>query len=646
MDDLHLTESLGNIPDNLIGKTCPSLKIDEKDADDAFSLGLSEMFASRADKNLHLVANDERLVGIYDTGLEAQREKRVSDAHKMAKLQATIGKNTMEIFQSLKKELTDDEIRSLPGIRDLLNAPCVWAKIVDDPTAFDNCDQAKSNLRDLDRNRKSLYVLSNTQCSGCRENEHGCCRKLGKKLIKGLDFTPEMFGEISEALRMEGLITAGESVISTDGIKKAFSPKKDSSVRIYNAPKREKTVTISADEAMTQLHSFSVKKAEEKNQNQRDSTNSDSKLIAQKLLPLIYKDANQIEIQHVEATLFSPEKKKLFHEVYKILNEDPLIKSGLALPPIIFDSCKQAKSFMDDNGIKAGYIKTIPQCDDCKNNIEGCCHILGGALLTKNARVTEHDRFAAIDNACANAGAARKFKEIEKSKYLAGLRRALKETGCKTASSNEAKSNSPIQSTAQFSENNEALALAVAQLSSGIPISSVRTMLQARMSKSAADRSIEEILYSLPYIRAEMLDDCMCASHQFKDGAVIIKAEQCSLCQYATVMECLKTKLAFGTGELPKIADAEQTREGREILDIFRDPDRIIDAEPYSQITGIQIELNPDSGNDYDIGRPVRTEIPDMSVPEMIVDVDPKTSSQQRLDIEELGGGWNIEGCF
>ena len=216
-DDLHLAESLGNIPDNLIGKTSPRLKIDEANADDAFSIGLSEMFATRKERNLHLLSNDERLVGIYDTGLVAQREKQISDALKMAKLQATNGKNAIEIFQFLKKDLTDDEIRSLPGIRDILNVPCIWAKIVDDPSAFDSCDEAKSMLRDLDKNRKSLYILSNTQCSGCRENEHGRCRKLGKKLIQGLDFTPEMFGEISEALRMTGLITAGESVISLMG---------------------------------------------------------------------------------------------------------------------------------------------------------------------------------------------------------------------------------------------------------------------------------------------------------------------------------------------------------------------------------------------------------------------------------------------
>jgi hypothetical protein len=173
-------------------------------------------------------------------------------------------------------------------------------------------------------------------------------------------------------------------------------------------------------------------------------------------------------------------------------------------------------------------------------------------------------------------------------------------------------------------------------------------MLQTKMHKSAADSSIEEILYSLPYIRAEMLDDCMCSSHQFKDGAVIIKAEQCSLCQYATAMECLKTKLPFGTGELPRIGEAEQTREGREILDMFHDPDKSIDAEPYSQITGIQIEMNPDSGNDYEFGRPVRTELPDMSVPEMIVEVDPRISAEQGLDIEDLGSsdGWDIGGCL
>jgi hypothetical protein len=183
---------------------------------------------------------------------------------------------------------------------------------------------------------------------------------------------------------------------------------------------------------------------------------------------------------------------------------------------------------------------------------------------------------------------------------------------------------------------------------SGIPISSVRAMLQTRMSKSAADSSIEEILYSLPSVRAEMLDDCMCASHQFKDGAVLVKAGRCTLCQYETEMECLKTKLPFGTGELPRIAEAEQTPEGREILDMFNDPDRVIDAEPYAKITGIQIEMNPDSGNEYDLGRPVRAELPDMSVPDLIIDVNPRTSAEQGLDIEDLGrgDGWNIVDCL
>ena len=649
-DDLGLGGGLGDIPDNLVGSTNCDLRINEADADEELSLGLSEMFATRVEKNLHLLPNNERLAGIYDTGLEAQREKRVSDTLKMAKLQATNGKNAMEIFQSLKKELTDDQIRSLPGIQDILNAPCIWAKIVDDPTAFDNCDQAKSKLRDLDKNRKSLYVLSNTQCSGCRENEHGRCRKLGKKLIKGLDFTPEMFGEISEALRMKGLITACESVVSIDGIKEALSPKKNSSVQIFNAPKREKTATIPADEAMAQLHSFSVKKAaEEKIQNQQDDID-DAKMTAQKLLALTYKNANKIEMKQIEATLFSPEKKKAFHDLYKIINEDPLLKSRLAFPRIIFDSCKQAKSFMDDNNIKVGYIKAIAQCDGCNNKIEGQCNLLGGTVLTKNARVAEHDRFAAIDNACGNAGEAKKCKKIEKSKYLAGLREAQKEIDCKatkTASSNETKSNSLDQLSAQFSENNDALATAINQLSSGIPISSVRAMLQTSMSKSAADSSIEEILYSLPYIRAEMLDDCTCASHQFKDGAVLVKAGRCTLCQYASDIGCSKTKLEFGTGGLPRIAEAEQTPEAQEIIDTFHDPDREIDAEPYAKITGIQIEMNPDSGNEYDLGSLVSTDLPDMSVPDMTIDVNPRTSAEHGLDIDLGGGeGWDIEGCL
>jgi hypothetical protein len=262
-DDLGLGGGLGDIPDHLVGNTNCDLRIDEVNADETLSLGLSEMFAAQMESNLRLIPNNERLAGIYDTGREAQREKQINDALKMAKLKATIGKSASEIFQTLKNDLTNDEIRSLPGIRDLLNAPCIWAKIVDDPTAFDNCDQAKSQFRDLNKNRKSLYVLSNTQCSGCRENEHGRCRKLGKKLIKGLDFTPEMFGKISETLRVDGLITADESVIPTDGIKNAFSAKKTSSVRFsmpQNGKKRQRCLPMRPLPSFTLFQSKKLKR--------------------------------------------------------------------------------------------------------------------------------------------------------------------------------------------------------------------------------------------------------------------------------------------------------------------------------------------------------------------------------------------------
>ncbi|MGB7568095.1 MAG: hypothetical protein WBM07_09555, partial [Chitinivibrionales bacterium] len=561
-DDLGLGGGLGDIPDNLVGSTNCNLRVDEANADEALSIELSEMFSTQVDSNLHLVPNDERLAGIYDTGLEALREKRVSDAHKMAKLQATIGKNTMEIFQFLKKELTDDEIRSLPGIRDLLHAPCIWAKIVDDPTAFDNCDQAKSKLRDLDKKRKSLYVLSNTQCSGCRENEHGRCRKLGKKLIKGLDFTPEMFGEISEALRMEGLITTGESVISTDGIKNAFSHKKDSSIRIYNAPKREKTATISAEEAMARLHAQAVNKAvDERNQKIADFKNTRAKPAAQQLLALIYKDASSAEIQHLIESQVSPEDKKLSAMLYKEMSDDLLLKSGLIFPPIVFSSCPDAKSFLIKNGLKFSHIKSFEDCDNCNKKANGCCILLGGKLLYSNMEIAEHDRLAKIDELCVSRqitdGRAKQCRKLEKTNYLAGLREAQKLARTKSdrnASSNDSNLNSLVEATAKFTDHNNALESAINQLSSGIPLSSVRTMLRSRMSKSAADSSIEEILFSLPSVRAETIDDCTQACHQFKDGAVLVKAGKCTLCQYASDMGCSKTKLAFGTGELPRIA--------------------------------------------------------------------------------------------
>ena len=276
-------------------------------------------------------------------------------------------------------------------------------------------------------------------------------------------------------------------------------------------------------------------------------------------------------------------------------------------------------------------------------------------MLYSNIEIAEHDRLAKIDELCVSRritdGRAKQCRKLEKTNYLTGLREAQKIEGTKpgrNTSSNDSNLNSLAEATAKFTDNNDALKSAISQLSSGIPLSSVRTMLQTRMGKNAADSSIEEILYGLSSIRAEMLDDCMCASHQFKDGAVLVKADKCTLCQYAMDMECSKTKLTFGTGELPRIASVEQTPEGREILDIFYNPEKELDTVPYGKITGIQVDLNPDSGQMYELGKLENTELPDMSVPDMVVDVNPRISAEQGLEIEDLGSadGWDIGSCL
>ena len=653
-DDLNLAESLGNIPDNLIGKTSPSLKIDEKDADDALSLGLSEMFASRGASNIRLVPNDERLAGIYNVAdMGAQKEKQKRNTLKAAKLKATLGRDANEIIQCLKQAYTDNEISDNPGIMDFLGKYFLWSFFVDDPSAFDSCDQAKAMLQKL--GRKSLYMLSDPRCSGCRNNEHDRCRLMGKRMIKGLDFTPKMFDEISGALRMRGLIKPDASVTSTDDIKDALSPKKEESVRMYNAPKLEITPKISLDDAMAQLHAQTNKNAEdEKIQKRANFLNDQAKPIAQNLLALIYKDAPLFEINRLIESQLLPENKKLSSMLYNKMNDNVLLKSGLVFPPIVFDSCKQAKSFMVKNNLKIPNVKSFAQCNGCNNQNRGCCMLLGGTLLFQNREIPEDERLSAIDHLFAKRkiplDQVKKCKQLEKSRYLAGIREAHEiidnQSRNKLASSNGHKTNSFVPSTKRFTDTNDALTSAINQVSAGVPISSVKAMLLAHMSKNAADIKIEEILYSLPCIRAEALDDCTCSRHQFKDKAVIIKASKCDMCQYSNETECLKTKLPYGTADLSGIISAQETPEAKEIMNMFHDPENILDVELYPTRTGLQIEMNPDSGNEYDLGKLIHTDLPDMTMKEMSVSVKPKTLPVNNLEIDQLGGGWDIGGCL
>jgi hypothetical protein len=50
----------------------------------------------------------------------------------------------------------------------------------------------------------------------------------------------------------------------------------------------------------------------------------------------------------------------------------------------------------------------------------------------------------------------------------------------------------------------------------------------------------------------------------------------------------------------------------------------------------------------YELGKLENTELPDMSVPDMVVDVNPRISAEQGLEIEDLGSadGWDIGSCL
>ena len=162
---------------------------------------------------------------------------------------------------------------------------------------------------------------------------------------------------------------------------------------------------ISAVEAMARLHARAVNKAvDDRNQKIADFKNTRAKPAAQQLLALIYKDAPSAEIQHLIESQLSPEDKKLSAMLYKEMNDDPLLKSGLVFPPIVFNSCPDAKSFLIKNGLKFSHIKSFEDCDNCNKKANGCCILLGGKLLYSNIEIAEHDRLAKIDDCVFRAG--------------------------------------------------------------------------------------------------------------------------------------------------------------------------------------------------------------------------------------------------
>jgi hypothetical protein len=647
-----LSAGLGDLPDDLLGSTNPSLKLGRNSGGDSLSEELSMMFSKRITTNINLIPNDTLLSGIQTTNPDAnaQKEQRIADALKTAKLKATLGKDSNEIFQGLRQVLSDDEISSLPSILELLDNPFIWSMIIDDPTAFENCDQAGQILRKI--GRKSLFVLSSPKCADCRNNSHDRCLKLGKKLIKSLDFTPQMFAEISDALRMQGLIASDKTVASMEDIKHILAHKSDRSTRIYTAPKRQPAPIVPLHEVMTTLQARSVDKAkEEHKQAHRDFLNAELKPMAQRILSFIYKGASEDEIRHqVESTVFSPERRKSFATLYHALDGNPLVKSRLMFPPIIFDSCRQAKEFLSKNGIKAVYIKQFSRCEGCLNKNNGSCLLLGGTLLSPDSRVSEHERLMAIDDLLVNrqisAAQAQKCMEIETNVYLAGLRDAHKKANQKpriTASKSTQGVNSFVESAARFADGSNALTMVIDQLSAGVPISSVRSILRSQLSKTAADETLEQALFSLSSISADTLDDCTQCHHQFRAGAVLVRTGKCSSCSYAASIECLKTKLAFAAPT--SLADSEETAEAKEILDMFYDPERRIAIKGDSRTAGLGIELNTDSGTVYDLGLGNTCDLPDLTAGEMIVNINQRSSGENLLDVQELGTGWDIGNC-
>lgn len=641
---ITITGSMGDLPEDLFGKHKPDLNLG---ANGSGSKELDQLLSKEPASNFNLVPNDASLRQLHDDSLFTMQTKEQgrNNAIKVARLMATLGKGSLEISQYLSQKMSAEDIASSPILLQLIGAPFLW-RIVDDTLAFDSCDTAARELRKL--NRKSLYVLE-SNCSGCTFNCQGTCLKLSKTIIHDFDFTPEAFQQINGTLKMMGYNLSQKTASTIDDIREILSGKETNETKTYFAPPKVSKPAMSMEKALNLLHAQSLRKENEQVAYDKSHIASNqARPISQLILGLLYKDFGKDEIKRqVEASFFTPDTPALFEKIFNALN-DPLVLAKQLIPPVIFSNCDQARVFLAKSRIKPKFIKEIDQCKGCHNRDGSACGLLGGTILGRDAKVPLSDRQLYIDNFLTenriSADQARQCKELEKTRYLAGLDAAFRLAHSKQKIESGSFL-SPVNLSVQQTKDVEPMKsdlrqAAAARLSSGVAFSSVKASLRMNLPTNQADEVAEECLFGLQTVNADVIDDCLTAKHTFRESSQLIKTSKCSRCDHANDFGCSRTMLPFmGT---PSLNFAEETLEAKEILSFFDDTDGRIEIKADSNQKGLDIDLQTDSGAVYDLGKPDHSDLPDLTPLDMLIQLNPNSSSADPLDISGLGEDWEL----
>jgi len=230
-----LSPGLGDLPDDIIGKTSHRLDIGQN-TPNSLSEELSALWSKRVSTNLTLVPNDARLAGLHNNKeAAAQDEKRIRDTLQTAKRMASRGKRCQRNRSIYKRCLVRRRDFEYSKYSRIINGSF---RVVDD-CRWSICIRHvwSGQAGFAGAQQEDAICVAKSQCTGCQNNDHQKCLKFGrKKIIKSLDFTPEMFSEISNRLRMLGLIGPDKSIVSVEDIKDALAPKKDSKAHSITLP--------------------------------------------------------------------------------------------------------------------------------------------------------------------------------------------------------------------------------------------------------------------------------------------------------------------------------------------------------------------------------------------------------------------------
>jgi len=505
----------------------------------------------------HLIENQS---ATYNPSLEKKASdedvKKVVDAAKIEIMRGSLGKElTEKLGSQFPQEVivaAKDELKKVASEQGLLGSVYI------DISPFNSCAEA-SRVLGHNKIRMARYVVGEPKRHVCSSHATGVCKELKKKVISSMEYDEAVLNEYTTHLKIAGLLSADEKVVSREGLRNAIIASKMPANKKQEPQKKQDSSETQID--ASKLDESFAKHLEKEAADIRKSYESDRFEEARPIVAFIQNEMLKGKIgnslkESIQKNFPPDTIEKFSAEIKKIASLQGLM-GNVYVDLAYYPNAEEAVKCIKTASTNPAYLINTRPTNEFDNKLEVVAKATGCQILPRNGGIDKKVAHSYIDDLAFSDKISFELSKDLKNKVEAGenvlaiIRNAFLATQQHTKAVKEGGVQGYFASmnTSKYKDTEKIKTAAYKSMEAGIEYDKVSAKMAELMPTTEALSAARTVLGSMKEVKADILNKCSTDKYPLAKDASIVQGSKCASCILSTGNSCLKQERKFAGKE-------------------------------------------------------------------------------------------------